>query len=254
MEGSALGVSERRSVDTDGVTPMSQPGEQGIDEPLVSEEVTPFVVVKIRRNDRRPSSVAFFEELEEDVALFGPDVDISELINEQDVDTDELIEELSAGAVGERSVHFVEEILSSDEQTSVSVLERLHEQADSESGFSNACGPDEDDILGFGDEVELGEGAKLAPVHAGLFFERKRLEGPLFGKPCSFDSPLESCLLTMMPLGPQESNEEGLVGELVLVGVSEFLVEELGDALEMKVFEKLFELVTGHRVAQARRS
>jgi hypothetical protein len=36
--------------------------------------------------------------------------------------------------------------------------------------------------------------------------------------------------------------------------VSEFLVEELGDALEMKVFEKLFELVTGHRVAQARRS
>ena len=132
----------------------------------------------------------------------------------------------------------------------MSVLERFHEQTDGKAGLADACGSDENDVLGFGDEVELGEGAKLAARDTGLLFEGKRLEGPLLGKPSPFDSPGESGLLSMMPLRPEQANKERFVSELGFVGVSEILVEKLGDSLEMEVFEELFELVTSHRAAR----
>ena len=72
----------------------------------------------------------------------------------------------------------------------------------------------------------------------------------LLGKPSPFDSPGESGLLSMMPLRPEQANKERFVSELGFVGVSELLVEKLGDSLEMEVFEELFELVTSHRAAR----
>ena len=54
----------------------------------------------------------------------------------------------------------------------------------------------------------------------------------------------------MMPLRPEQANKERFVSELGFVGVSELLVEKLGDSLEMEVFEELFELVTSHRAAR----
>ena len=60
--------------------------------------------------------------------------------------------------VGQGGVHFVEEILGADKLSAVAVLERLEEQGAGESGLADAGGSDEDDVLGLGDEVELGKG------------------------------------------------------------------------------------------------
>ena len=115
-------------------------------------------------------------------------------------------------------------------------MQSLHEQTAGEAGLADAGRADEDDILGFGDEVELGERAKLSLGDTGLFAEGKRLEGPLLWESAAFDPPAEGGLLSMMPLSAQEADEEGFVGELGFVGVDELLVEDLGDSFEVEVF------------------
>ena len=149
------------------------------------------------------------------------------------MDPNELVEEFSAGAVGERSIHLVEEVLSANEQASISVLEGLHEQPAGEAGLSDAGGSYEDDVFGLGNEVELGEGAKVATGDPRLLAKGKGFESPLLGKFCALYSPVEGGLLSMMPLSAQEANEEGLVGELLFVGVSELLFEDFGNAFQM---------------------
>ena len=216
---SALRLSERGTVDADGVTLVSEAAEESLDEGFVPEEVVPFVVVEVGGDEGWASPVSFFEELEEDVGLLGMEVEVTELVDEQDIDADQLIEELSSGAVGEGSIHFIEEVLSPDEEAAVAVLDGLHEKPGGESGLSDSRRPDEDDVLGLWDEVELGEGAKLTTGRAGLFAERKRLESPLFGEPSASDTPAESGLLAVVPLGAKQANEECLVGELFFVGV-----------------------------------
>ena len=81
-EDSALRFSERRTVDTDGVALVAESAEQGIDEAFVAEEVCPLVVIEAGGDDGWPSPVAFLEELEKDVALFGSDIEVTKLINE----------------------------------------------------------------------------------------------------------------------------------------------------------------------------
>jgi len=61
-------------------------------------------------------------------------------------------------------VHVVEQLLGRDKLTAEAVLERLQEQARSQTGLADAGGADEDDVLGLGDEIELGERPDLAAV------------------------------------------------------------------------------------------
>ena len=99
----------------------------------------------------------------------------------------------------------------------VAVLQRLEQEPGSESGLADAGGADEDDVLGLGDEVELGEGADLLLGDAGLLLEREGLEGPLLGQSGALDAPRERLLLAVVPLRPEQPSEEFLVGERVVL-------------------------------------
>ena len=66
---SALGIPQRRAVDMNGVAVVAKPAQQCIHHRLVAEEVAPFVVGEIARDNRGMTVVALFHELEEDVGL-----------------------------------------------------------------------------------------------------------------------------------------------------------------------------------------
>jgi hypothetical protein len=69
--------------------------------------------------------------------------------------------------------HLIEEILRADKQRAMPVLDRLQQERGREPGLAHPGPPDEDDVLGFGQEVQLGERAHLARVDARLVLEGK---------------------------------------------------------------------------------
>jgi hypothetical protein len=55
-------------------------------------------------------------------------VEVSHLVDQQHVGRHEAVEERARGAVGEAGVHLVEEILCSDEEAAVAVLEGFEQE------------------------------------------------------------------------------------------------------------------------------
>jgi len=136
--GSALRIAQGGAVDPDGVALMAQPTEEGFDEGFVAEKGLPFRVVEIRRNNRGLAPVAFLHQLEEDVGLFGFEIEVPELVNLQHVDPDQRVEQAARGSIGERRVHLVEEILRPDEAGAIAVLKRLEQEPRREPGLPHA--------------------------------------------------------------------------------------------------------------------
>jgi len=116
-----------------------------------------------------------------------------------------------------------------DEHSRDPAAHRCTLSRDSKCGLDGFERADEHDVLGLGNELELGEGADLARVDAGLALERERLEGPLLGDPGALDAPGECGFLIRLPLRAEQARDELLVGEVGLLGAFGFLVEQLGD-------------------------
>ncbi len=68
---SALRIAQGWSVDADGVAVMPDTAQERFDHIAIAEEVGPFVISKLRCNDRRLSAITLLHEFEEDVGLFG---------------------------------------------------------------------------------------------------------------------------------------------------------------------------------------
>jgi hypothetical protein len=161
---------------------VAKPAQQRFDHGPVTEEVGPFVVVEIAGDDGGPAAVPFFHELEKRVGLFGLEIEIAEFVDQKDVQTGQPFQELARGAVRQRRVHLVEQVLGADELAAVSVLDSFEQDAGRQSGFSDTGRTDEDEVLLFGNEVEFGEGADLFAVDARLLGEGEGLQGPAFGQ------------------------------------------------------------------------
>ena len=158
-----------------------------------------------------------------------------------------MIEQLAAGAVGERCIHLVEEVLRLDEEAAVAVLQGLEQQPTGQAGFPDTGRANEDNVLGTRDEVEFGEGTDLSLVDAGLFLEGKGLQRPRFGHRRLPDAPGERALLPALPLGAQEPRQELGDGELLGLGLLELRVEDRGDLLQVQGLEQLFQVVIHRR-------
>jgi hypothetical protein len=76
-----LGISQGLTVNADGVTLMTRATEERLHERFVPEKRLPFGIVKVGRNNRGLSTVAFLHELEEDVGLFGFQIEIAQFVN-----------------------------------------------------------------------------------------------------------------------------------------------------------------------------
>jgi len=72
-----------------------------------------------------------------------------------------------------------------------SLVTGLRARRRGQSRLADTGRSDEHDILGLGHELELGEGADLALIDAGLALEREGLEGALLAQARALDAPGE---------------------------------------------------------------
>src|SRR5207237_10024390 len=114
----------------------------------------------------------------------GWKVRIGSFVDEQYVESCQLVEEHSGGAVCQGGVHVVEEILGSDEASAIAVLQGFEQKADGEPCLADAGGADEDEVFGSGDEIEISQGADQSSIDARLESRRKGFEAPRLGTLC----------------------------------------------------------------------
>jgi hypothetical protein len=68
----------------------------------------PLVIPQIRRDDGGVAMIALFHQLEEGVGLFGLEIQVTELVDQQDIQTGQTIQQTARGAVGQRCVQLIE--------------------------------------------------------------------------------------------------------------------------------------------------
>ena len=134
--GSPLRLAQGRSVDANGLALVSQAAEQGLSEVFVAKQARPLVIFKVRCNQRGLAAAAFFHEFEKNIRLLGAQVEVSDFIDEKAVETRPASDEFARGAVGEGSVHLVEQVLSADEQPAIAVLQSLQQEPGRQSRFA----------------------------------------------------------------------------------------------------------------------
>src|SRR5712691_13375303 len=100
---------------------MAQSAQKGVDHGAVAQEVVPFVIVEIAGHNRGPAVIALFHEFEKDVGLFRLEVEVPEFIDQKDIQSGQPFQELACGAVGERSIHIIKQVLSTNELTTVTI-------------------------------------------------------------------------------------------------------------------------------------
>src|ERR1035437_3872247 len=108
---------------------MPYAAQQRVHHRFVAEEVVPLVIDQIGGNDRGMAVVPLLHQLEEDVALLRFQGQISKFVDQQYVQASEAFQELARGTVGQRRIHFIEQILRADELAAVAVLQRLQQEA-----------------------------------------------------------------------------------------------------------------------------
>ena len=91
-----------------------------------------LVVDEIRcGDDCGTPPVAFLHQLEKNVGLLWFQIQISNFVNQEHVQPRQTLQQLSRRAVGQRCIHFIEQVLRLDELTPVAVFQRLQQQATS---------------------------------------------------------------------------------------------------------------------------
>jgi len=76
------------------------------------------------------------------------------------------------------------------------------------------------------------------------------LQRPELRQTGALDAPFQGLLLLGVPLGTHEAQEEFVVGDLLLLGAPDLVVDDLEDFPELEVFEELFELFSHHRLCR----
>ena len=122
----------------------------------------------------------------------------TQFVDVQDVDPDQRVEQATRGSISERGTHLVEEILRSNEASSIAVLNGLEQEPGGESGLPHTSVSNENQVFGLGDKLEFGQRANLLGVDARLPLEGKGFNRPGLGQSRLLDPPREGGLLPMM--------------------------------------------------------
>jgi hypothetical protein len=122
-------------------------------------------------------------------------------------------------------------------------LNRLQQQPGRQSGLADTRLTNKNQVLGLGDKLQVGEGADLLGVDARLPFEGKRFDRPGLGQSGLLDPPRQRGFVSMLVLSADESGEERAIGELVLLGMRQLVVDDRGDLLQMEIPKQLLDLV-----------
>ncbi len=74
---------------------MAQPRQQRLDHWLSAEEMVPFLVVEVGGDEGCATVVALLHELEKDIGLLRLEIEISHLVDDQQIESGEPVDELS---------------------------------------------------------------------------------------------------------------------------------------------------------------
>src|ERR1700722_18494664 len=96
---SPLRLPQWRAVDDHGVTVVAQPAKQGLHHGPVAQKIGPLVIDEIGGNDGGMPAVAFFHQLEENVRLLRSQIQISEFVDQEDVQPHQTIQQLPSRTI-----------------------------------------------------------------------------------------------------------------------------------------------------------
>jgi len=82
-----------------------------------------LVILEIGGDEGGAAMVTLLHEFEKDVGLFGFQVEIAQLIDEQEVQAGETLQQLARGTVRQRRIHLVKQILRPDELSTIAILQ-----------------------------------------------------------------------------------------------------------------------------------
>src|SRR5260370_20590575 len=165
---STLRIAQRRTVDRYRVAVVPHAAQQRVHHGFVAEKVVPLIKRQVGGDDSGVAMIALLHQLEKRVRLLGLEIQVAKLVDQKDIQTGQAIQQTARGAIGQRGVHLIEQILRADELATVAILQGLQYDPASQSGFAHAGRPRQHQILVLGDEVELGEGADLLAVYTML--------------------------------------------------------------------------------------
>ena len=149
---------------------------------LLPRKFCPLGVVEVGGDDGGPAPIALLHQLEEDVGLLRPEVEIAHLVDQQDVDPDQAVEQLARGAVGEGGVHLVEEVLRAHEEPAVTVLQALSRRPVARPVLPTPVGPMKTMFSALAMKSSSAKARICRWRDAGLALEGEGLERPLLGQ------------------------------------------------------------------------
>ena len=76
---------------------MPQPAQQRFHHRPIPQKVGPLVIVQVRSDDRGMPAVPLLHQLEEDVRLLGPQVQVTHFVNDENIDLGQPVEKPAGG-------------------------------------------------------------------------------------------------------------------------------------------------------------
>jgi hypothetical protein len=125
---------------------------------LAIEQVVPLIEFQVCGDDGGGLfAVSLVHELEEGVALLPVHGQVSDFIDDQEIELCEVLEEFGRTFVGQGCVEFVEQVLGSVESSVFSGYEGFAQESHGQAGLADPGWGDEQDVLEAVEELQARE-------------------------------------------------------------------------------------------------
>jgi len=191
------------------------------------------------------ASVAILDDFEEVGAFLVKEGRQEDVIDNEELGLGEFGEELEARTVSAGLVKLFQEPGGADGEDGESLAGGKIAEGAGDPGFSDACGPREEDVASGGDPARVGQFQKDLFLKAPGVSEVDVLDaGVGMTEPRFFEEPSKSAVVAVGLFILNEKTDKFIVGEVGVGGVFETVLEAFGHAEELEVVEggqRLFE-------------
>ena len=243
--------------DEEDLDVVSQAVDQGDGAGGVGEDGVPVLERQVGCDEQGAVLVTTADELEEQVGGAGVVGEVAQFVDHDQRRPGVVAEAAFEGACGLLSVEVEQEVGGGGEEGGVSGEDGLVGDVLGEHGFAEALGPDQDDVLAAGEEVEgedafedgAVEGGRPVPVPVG--------EGLEASQSGAGESALDAAALSVFELGGDEVFEQHGRASAFAGGQGDEVVEVVGGAMASESAEVSLQrrrgcVVRGHRRSPGR--
>ena len=176
--------------------------------------------------------VAAADELEEEVGGSGVVGEVAEFVDQEQCGPRVVPETAFEGAGSFLAVEVEEEVGGGGEESGVASEDGLVGDVLCEHGLAEALGPDEDDVLAAGEEVEREDSFEDGAFECGRPVPVPIGEGLEAPESCAGETALDASALPVFELGGDEVFEQYGGAPALAGGVGDAVVEVVGGAVE----------------------